>query len=143
MLLLIKYLLYNKIKDTKINSIESVALKRAVWVLKHESGPEEGRLGFRSQFISHYSHAHDERQLECASGKSLVHRPVTRRHSVKWNGSARRVAEFQHRQLMSIEGDGASLRRVVDVSPHPLEPRTTSPTKRCCMKVDGAHNIIL
>ena len=139
MLLLNKYLLYNKIKDTKIYCIESVALKRAVWVLKHESGPEDGRLGFRSQFISHYSHAHDERQLECASGKSLVHRPVTRRHSVKWNGSARRVAELQRQQLLTIDGDGAPLRRVALL---PLYTLSIKPTKRRCVKVDGAHNII-
>ena len=117
-----------------------MALKWTVWVFEHESGPEKGRLGFTHKFLSLYSHAHDERELEYAAGSLLICRPLAGRHRVDRNAGPWRVAVFQHRQLMSIKGDGASLRRVVDVLPHPLEPRTTNPTKRCCMKTNFVHN---
>ena len=85
-------------------------MNRTVWVLEDESGPKEARLGFRSQFFSHYSHAHDERQLDNASGSLLILRPLAGRHRVDRNAGLLRVAEFQHRQLMAIDGDGASLK---------------------------------
>ena len=85
-------------------------------------------MGFRSQFFSHYSHAHDERQLECASGKPLVDRLFVR-HSVEQDSGAQEVAELQQHQLMAIDGDGAELRRValLPLSPGNKAQKTAPP----------------
>ena len=68
-----------------------------------------------------YSHANDERQLECAYEKSFVDRPFVR-HSVERDRGARSLAELYRHLLLTIDDFGAALLWVMIIDACPLYP---------------------
>ena len=89
--------------------------------------PCRGPFGFlntsqKSQVsVSYYSDAHDERQLECGSGKPRVDWPFVR-HSVEQDRGARSVTELHHHQLLTIDDYGAARRWVVIIAAFSFYP---------------------